>query len=300
MHLPDIQTHERITAGPAAGALGLARGIGRFVRRKPLGGVGGVLVVGVVAVALLAPWLSPYDPSDILPGKQFVSPRAGFPVGTDNLGRDQLSRIIWGAQVSVYVGIMAVAVGSTAGSLLGLVSAYLGGAFDTLVQRVVDAVMAFPTLVLALIIASTLGASVNNVVLAIAIVLMPQSSRVVRSVALSVKEVQYVEAARAIGCGHIRVLFHHILPQCMAPYLVIATAEVGVAVVVEASISFLGAGPPPPTPTWGNMLSGAARQFAERAPWLVIFPGMAISLAVFGFNMLGDALRDVLDPRLRR
>lgn len=300
MHFPDIRTGERLAADQRPGALRWARDIARFVQRKPLGGMGGALVLGAVAVALLAPWLSPYDPSEILPGKQFTSPQPGFLLGTDNLGRDQFSRIIWGAQVSVYVGVMAVAMGTTAGSLLGLVSAYLGGAFDTVMQRLVDAMMAFPTLVLALIIASTLGASVNNVVLAIAIVLVPQSSRVVRSVALSVKEIQYVEAARAIGCGHVRVLFRHILPQCMAPYLVIATAEIGVAIVVEASISFLGAGPPPPTPTWGNMLSGAARQFAERAPWLVLFPGMAISLAVFGFNMLGDALRDVFDPRLRQ
>ncbi|MDO8530710.1 MAG: ABC transporter permease [Dehalococcoidia bacterium] len=299
MRLDNATTRTTVPANPLRLAARVLRSIASFVRRKPLGGVGALLVIASLATALLAPLLAPYDPSDILPGKLFLSPRTGFPAGTDNLGRDQLSRIIWGSQVSVYVGLTAVALGTTFGSLLGLVSAYLGGGFDTLLQRLVDALMAFPTLVLALIIAATLGASVNNVVLAIAVVLIPQSSRVVRSVALSVKEAQYVDAARAVGASHARVLFLHILPQCTAPYLIIATAGIGFAIVVEASISFLGAGPPPPTATWGNMLSGAARQFAERAPWMVLFPGIAISLTVFGFNLLGDALRDVLDPRLR-
>lgn len=300
MRLDNTTTNVALAASPRGFAARGLKSVVAFAWRKPLGGVGALLVIAALATALLAPLISPHDPTDILPGQQFVSPRAAFPAGTDNLGRDQLSRIIWGAQVSLYVGIMAVAMGTTVGSLLGLISAYVGGGFDTLLQRLVDALMAFPTLILALIIASTLGASVNNVVLAIAVVLMPQSSRVVRSVALSVKEAQYVDAARAVGASHLRILFLHILPQCAAPYLIIATAGIGFAIVVEASISFLGAGPPPPTPTWGNMLSGAARQFAERAPWMVIYPGLAISLAVFGFNLLGDSLRDVLDPRLRK
>ena len=300
MRMDNATTTVALAASPRGLAVRGLKSVIAFAWRKPLGGVGALLVIAALATALLAPLIAPHDPTDIMPGQLFVSPRAAFPAGTDNLGRDQISRIIWGARVSLYVGIASVVLGTTVGALLGLVSAYVGGGFDTLLQRLVDALMAFPTLILALIIASTLGASVNNVVLAIAVVLLPQASRVVRSVALSVKEAQYVDSARAVGASHIRVLFLHILPQCAAPYLIIATAGIGFAIVVEASISFLGAGPPPPTPTWGNMLSGAARQFAERAPWMVIYPGLAISLTVFGFNLLGDSLRDVLDPRLRK
>ncbi|MDO8531794.1 MAG: ABC transporter permease [Dehalococcoidia bacterium] len=278
---------------------GVWRGLGRFMRAKPLGAIGAAMIVALVAVAALASVIAPYDPIAILRGRMFLPPQAGNILGTDNLGRDQLSRILWGAQVSLYVGIGAVAVGTTLGAVVGLVSSYVGGVFDALVQRVIDAVMAFPILVLALVIASVLGPSVNNVLLAIAIVLVPQASRIVRSAGLGVKEAQFVEAARALGASPLRIMALHILPQCVAPYLIVATAAVGNAIIVEASISFVGAGPPPPTATWGNMLSGAARQYAERAPWLVVYPGAAITLAVFGFNLLGDALRDVLDPRLR-
>ncbi|MFH1485070.1 MAG: ABC transporter permease [Chloroflexota bacterium] len=274
--------------------------VSRFVRKKPLGAVGGFLVTVVVLAALLAPFVSPHDPITIYRGKQFVPPGSvEFILGTDNVGRDLLSRLIWGSQVSLYVGIVSVLVGSTLGATLGLTSAYFGGTLDTVIQRVIDSIMAFPALVLAIAIVAMMGASTNNVVAALSVVLIPQGARVIRAAALSAKENQYIDAARAIGCSDIRIISRHLFPQCVAPFIVLATASVGWAIVVEASLNFLGVGTPPPTPTWGGMLSGAARRYAETAPWMAIFPGIAISLAVFGFNMLGDALRDVLDPRLR-
>lgn len=271
-----------------------------FGRRKPLGGFGALLALTSVSVALLAPVLAPHDPNEIS-GNLFRAPGKEFLLGTDNFGRDQLSRLLWGSRISIYVGIMSVSLGVTAGSLLGLVTGYwAGSAFDTILQRLVDALMGFPILILALILSVALGASVNSVVLAISLAYAPTAQRVLRAAALSVRDAQYVEAARAIGCGTPRILIFHVLPQCVAPYLVIATTMLGQAIVVESAISFVGAGPPPPTPTWGNMLSVGARHYAETAPWLVIFPGLAISLSVFGFSLLGDAVRDVLDPRLRK
>ncbi|MBI4307474.1 MAG: ABC transporter permease [Chloroflexi bacterium] len=281
---------------PAQGAL---VALARFAQQRPLGGIGLGLVLVACGTAVFASVLSPFDPLDLHGGQEFVAPGAQFWLGTDNVGRDILSRILYGGRISLYVGLVAVLVGNTLGSLAGLVSAYFGGMFDTVLQRVVDAMMAFPLLVLALAIVAVLGPSVNNVVAAISVILFPQAARVIRSAVLSIKENPYVDAARAIGAGQARIIFMHVLPQCMAPYLVLASTAIGWAIVVEASISFLGAGPPPPTPTWGGMLSGAARLYAESAPWMVVFPGLAISLAVFGFNLLGDALRDVLDPRLR-
>ena len=287
---------ERLGRGPTRSALA---GLVRFGRQRPLGGIGLLLVLAASVTAGFAPVLSPFDPLELHQGQGFVPPGAQFWLGTDNLGRDILSRILYGGRVSLYVGLLSVLVGNTLGSLAGLVSAYLGGMFDTILQRLVDAMMAFPLLVRALTIVAVLGPSVNNVVAAISVILFPQAARVIRSTVLSVKENPYIDAAQAIGAGQTRIIFVHILPQCMAPYIVLASIAVGWAIVVEASISFLGAGPPPPTPTWGGMLSGAARLYGETAPWMVIFPGLAISLAVFGFNLLGDALRDALDPRLR-
>ena len=283
------------------GALGRAgKALCTFARRKPLGAAGALLILLAVFLALLAPALAPYNPIEIHYGKQFRPPGGEFLLGTDNYGRDVLSRLLYGARVSLYVGIASVALGVTGGSLLGLVSGFWAGSpFDTALQRVVDALMAFPTIIMALIISIALGSSVNSVVIAISLAFGPDAQRVLRSAALSVREAQYVEAARAIGCSTPRILFLHILPQCIPHYLIIATALLGQAIIVESAISFVGAGPPPPTPTWGNMLSEAVRFYAERAPWLVVWPGLAISLTVYGFNLLGDAVRDVLDPRLR-
>lgn len=288
-----------IPSSPAhAGAtpLGFLRSL---AARKPLGFVGLLVIVLMGLVALLAPLLAPYDPIHIYFDKVFRPPGREFLLGTDNVGRDILSRIIWGARISLVVGLASAGIGAVLGASVGLVSAYVGGTLDILVQRVVDSLMVFPSLILGLAIVGILGPSLTNVVAAIAIVLLPQAARVIRSVALAAKGNPYIEAARAIGASNLRIMLAHLLPQCVAPFIVIATAEIGSAIVVEASLSFLGVGVPPPEPSWGGMLAGAARRYAETAPWMGVFPGIAISMTVFGFNYLGDALRDVLDPRMR-
>ncbi len=274
--------------------------VGSFARRKPLGFFGALLIMASVSAALLAPIIAPHDPVEIFFGKEFRAPGGEFLLGTDKYGRDVLSRLLYGARISLSVGLASVALGATVGSFIGVLSGFLAGStFDTMFQRLVDALMAFPTLILALILSVALGASVGSVITAISLSFAPQALRVLRSAAISAREAQYVEAARAIGCTTPRVFFLHVLPQCVAPYLIIGTAMLGQAITIESAISFVGAGPPPPTATWGNMLAEAVRHYAERAPWLVILPGLAISLTVYGFNLLGDAVRDVLDPRLR-
>lgn len=274
--------------------------VARGLLSTPLGACGAGLVFGIWLLAVLAPFIAPSDPNTIRGASTFVPPSRGFLLGTDELGRDVLSRVIWGSRVTLVVGIGSVAVGTTIGSLLGLLSGYLGHTFDTVAQRLVDTILAFPLLVLALTLVAMLGASVENIMISVSVVLVPQAARVIRSATLGVRSAQFVEAARAIGCSSRRILFCHLLPQCVAPYLIIATSAIGWAVIVDASLSFLGAGPPPSVPTWGDMLSSGARLYVQYAPWMVVFPGIAISLTVFGFNLLGDALRDVLDPRLRR
>ncbi|MFH1485650.1 MAG: ABC transporter permease [Chloroflexota bacterium] len=284
----------------------LRRGLGtvqqliRFCKTKPLGASGGLIVAVLVVVAVLAPLVAPYEPNELRQTAILSPPSAEFILGTDDFGRDVFSRIVFGARISLYVGIFSTVFGTTVGAILGLVGGYLGGRTDNIIQRVMDVMMAFPMLVLALAIVAVLGASLNNVIFAIGFPIIPRTARVLRSNALSVKENQYVDAARAMGCGSWRIIFVHILPNCAAPYIVLATAQLGSAILVESSLSFLGLGIPPPHPSWGGMLTGAAQKFVQIAPWMAIYPGIAISLAVFGFNLLGDALRDVLDPRLRR
>ena len=260
------------------------------------------LVVATVLIltALFAPFIAPYDPYDTHYGDLRQPPGLKFLLGSDQFGRDQLSRLIWGARISLYVGIVSVAVGSTLGAFLGLLSGYAGGKVDLAIQRLMDTIQAFPLLVLALTIVAALGTSVTNVIIALSVVLVPQAARVVRSSAIAITQAQFVDAARAIGAGNVRILFLHVLPQCVAPYIIIATAGIGWAVLVKASLSFLGLGTPAPIPSWGGMLSGEGLNFALSAPWLAIYPGLSISLAVFAFSLLGDALRDVLDPRLKR
>ncbi|MBI2909801.1 MAG: ABC transporter permease [Chloroflexi bacterium] len=272
----------------------------RFFRTKPLGAAGGLVVALLVIVAIFAPLVAPHEPNQLSQRDILKPPSAEFFFGTDDFGRDIFSRIVYGSRISLYVGIFSMIAGTTSGALLGLLGGYFGGRTDNLIQRVMDVMMAFPMLVLALAIVAVLGASLNNVILAIAFPIVPRAARVVRSSALTVKQNQYVDAAKAMGCGDGRIIFMHILPNCTAPYIVLATAQLGGAILVEASLSFLGLGVPPPHPTWGSMLTGAAQRFAQTAPWMAVYPGIAISLAVFGFNLLGDALRDVLDPRLRR
>ncbi len=270
-----------------------------LVRRQPLGAAGGLVVLIMLFATIFAEVLSPYDPEMISFENMLVAPNAEFWMGTDAFGRDILTRIIYGARTALFVGFTAAFVGSTLGLILGVASAYFGGFFDLVVQRLVDILMAFPLIVLALAVVATLGAGTVNVVIAITIPFIPQCARVVRSSALAIREIPYVDAARALGFGHSRIILRHMVPNVMAPYLIMVTTFVGHAILLEASLSYLGLGVQEPTAAWGLMLQGGAEEFAESAPWVPIFPGLAITLAVFGFNLFGDALRDLLDPRLR-
>ena len=253
----------------------------------------------MVLTAIFADVLTRYDPYTVDQRVQFTAPSVNHWFGTDEFGRDLFTRIVYGARVALFIGLTAAFIGATAGAMLGVISAYLGGRVDLYLQRVIDVLLAFPLLILALAIVTVLGRSVPNVVMAIAIPIIPRTARIVRSNALSIKENMYVEAARAVGSSHPWVILRHIIPNVMAPYLIMLTAQFGNAILVEASLSFLGLGTAEPTPSWGLMLSGSALSYAERAAWLAIFPGIAISLAVFGFNLFGDSLRDALDPKLR-
>lgn len=269
----------------------------RLLRRQPLGVAGAVVVLGLVIAAIFAPVLAPHGPKDTAFG-QFVPPGREFPMGTDNLGRDVLSRVIWGARLSLYVGLASVLVGITIGSLWGIFTGYYGGIADASSQRIVDCVMALPPIILALSLMAAVGQSVNNVILALTILLTPTAARTLRAVALGVSASPFIEAARAAGTSHLRIVLRHILPNCLATYIVLVTTNISYAIVVEASLSFLGVGAPPDEPSWGGMLT-AGTQAMETAPWLIFFPGVAISLAVFALNLLGDAIRDIADPRLR-
>ena len=272
---------------------------GELLRKQPLGAAGGLIVLLMLLATVFANVLSPYDPEAASFEHMLMPPNADFWFGTDAFGRDILTRIIYGARTALFVGFTAAFVGATAGLVLGVASAYFGGLFDLIFQRVVDVVMAFPLIVLALAVVATLGASTGNVIIAITIPFIPQCARVVRSSALAIREIPYVDAARALGFGHARIILRHMVPNVMAPYLIMLTTFVGHAILLEASLSYLGLGVQEPTPAWGLMLQGGAEEYAESAPWVPIFPGLAITLAVFGFNLFGDALRDILDPRLR-
>ena len=275
-----------------------------FARRKPLGAVGGFIVLALVVTALLAPALSPYDPRQIIREADnrvpvHVAPGLRYPMGTDHVGRDMVSRIVYGARISLYVGLGAVLIGVTGWFVVGMTSAYAGRSVDLVVQRLVDAMQAVPGLIIVLAIMAVLGSSLNNVVIAIVIGMLAPVVRTVRSQVLSVKEMEYVAAARAIGAPASRIIARHILPNCLAIYLILATYYLGFAIILEASLSFLGVGVPPDVPSWGGMLTAAAQGHITKAPWAGIFPGLAIFVVVLGFNLLGDALRDVLEPRLR-
>lgn len=271
--------------------------VGHLLRRQPLGAAGGLIVLALIAVAVLAPRLAPHGPKETS-FAPYLPPSAEFPMGTDQVGRDVLSRVVWGARLSLYVGLVSVVFGITAGSLWGAVTAYLGGPADTGSQRVVDSLMALPPIVLALALMAALGQSVNNVIIALVVLLTPTAARTVRSIALGIVASPYMESARAVGATNWRIISRHLIPNCMAGYIVLVTTNVSYAIVVEASLSFIGAGAPPDEPSWGGMLT-AGIQALETAPWMVFFPGLAISLAVFGLNLFGDSIRDVTDPRLR-
>jgi len=270
-----------------------------MVRRKPLGTIGGVIVVVMLAAAVLADWIAPFGYAQTSLRERFIPVSSTHWLGTDELGRDLLTRLLYGARISLYVGFGAIAIGSVLATTIGMLSGYFGGRFDLLAQRGVDAWMAFPPLLLLLSIMSLLGPSVWNITIVLGIAFGIQNSRVVRGVALLVKEHTFVESARALGAGHTRMTLTHILPNVMPTIIVVATTGLSTVILTEASLSFLGLGVPPPYPTWGGMLSLAGLDHMYRAPWLAIWPAVALSLAVFGFNMLGDALRDLLDPRLK-
>ena len=272
---------------------------GGLMRRQPLGTAGAFIVILMVLATIFAELISPYDPEMISFESMLVPPSTTHWMGTDAFGRDILTRIIYGARTALFVGFTAAFVGSTLGLILGVASAYFGGFFDLVVQRLVDILMAFPLIILALAVVATLGPGTLNVVIAITIPFIPQCARVVRSSALAIREIPYVDAARALGFSHSRIILRHMVPNVMAPYLIMVTTFVGHAILLEASLSYLGLGVQEPTAAWGLMLQGGAEEFAESAPWVPIFPGLAITLAVFGFNLFGDALRDLLDPRLR-
>ena len=293
-----------VTARPAdfavpVGAVGRAHALWTTIRRKPLGAVSAAVLVTLVLTAVFADVLAPFDPVETRPEIRLQAPSRAHPFGTDDIGRDVLSRVIHGARISLWVGLLAVGIGTFAGMIIGLLCGYCEGRLDLILQRVMDAVQAIPGLMLALAIVSVLKPNTTNAMLAIAIVIIPGNSRIVRGAVLSTKQNRYVEAAHAIGCRHPRIILTHILPNVTAPILVIASIWLGNAILIEATLSFLGLGTQPPTPSWGLMLSSTGRAFMEQAPWLAIFPGLAISLAVLGFNMFGDTLRDAWDPKLR-
>jgi len=283
----------------SAGIQTLSKGLWRLVREKPLGAFGGMLVLVLMLCAIFAHWIAPYPYDETNVRQRLKPPGAQFYLGTDNLGRDVFSRIIYGARISVTVGFGAVTLSILLATIMGVTSGYFGGKVDVFVQRIVDAAMAFPVLVILLSIMAVLGPGLLNVILVLGIVPSANRSRIIRSATLAAKENQYVEAARAVGASHLRIILCHILPNVMAPIIIVGTNALGAVILVEATLSFLGFGVPPPYPSWGEMLSGSGRSYMYKAPWMAIWPGVAISLAVFGFNMLGDALRDLLDPRLR-
>ncbi|MBC8339540.1 MAG: ABC transporter permease [Rhodospirillales bacterium] len=271
-----------------------------MTRKYPLGAFGLLIVVVMIILAVFANILSPYDPEANAFEHMLTPPDLQFWLGTDQFGRDILTRIIYGARTALFVGFSCAIIGSVVGLILGVASAYFGGRIDLIFQRVMDVFMAFPLIIMALAVVSIFGTGTQNVIIAITIPFIPRCARVVRSSALAIREIPYVDAARALGFTHTRIIMRHMTPNVMAPFLIMLSAFVGQAILLEASLSYLGLGVQEPTPAWGLMLQGGAEEYAESAPWVAIWPGIAISLAVFGFNLFGDALRDALDPKLRQ
>lgn len=270
-----------------------------LIRQEPLGAASALFILVLLITAAVPQAIATHDPLETFPGDELFRPSVYYWFGTDNIGRDVYSRIVWGARTSLWVGILSVGLGTFTGTLVGMISGFFEGKTDMILQRIMDSFMAFPALVLALALVAILGQSTTNLMFAIAVGIAPWSARIIRGSTLAVKSELYVEAARASGASTWRILVRHVLPNIFAPIIVIASITIGYAILVEASLSFLGLGSPPPDPSWGKMLSGDGRRYMEYAPWLAIFPGLAISLTVLAFNLLGDSLRDVLDPSLR-
>lgn len=291
--------HEAELARAGANVSGTAGQMLFLARRYPLGAVGALIVLTFILTAMFANFIAPMDPTATNAKFSLAKPGSAYLLGADFMGRDMFSRIVHGARISLAVGAGATLLGGILGVSIGLMSGYLGGAFDLAMQRLMDIMQSLPLLVMALVMAASLGPSLENTIIAIAIPLVPSVARVVRASTLSLREQPFVEAARAVGMGELRIAVRHVLPNTLAPLIVLATAQLGSAILTEASLSFLGLGIPEPYPSWGRMLSESAAEYVRTAPWLVIFPGVAISLTVFGTNLLGDALRDILDPRQR-
>ncbi|MFN7087708.1 MAG: ABC transporter permease [Burkholderiales bacterium] len=276
----------------------------QFIVQQPLGAGGLAFILLMAVAAIFAPWVAPYDPLTVDYGAMLARPSWEHWTGTDSFGRDVFSRIIYGARTALAVGFLASFLGSTLGAVIGVVSAYFGGKTDMVIQRIMDVLLSFPIIVLAITVVAVLGKNIVlgvdiNLVIAIGLPMVPKVARVVRSSALAIRELPYIDAARTAGFSHTRIIFRHIVPNVVAPYLIMLTAFVAQAILAEASLSFLGLGVTEPTPSWGLMLSGAAADFYEQAPWMIVFPGLAISLAVFAFNLFGDSLRDWLDPKIK-
>jgi peptide/nickel transport system permease protein len=271
-----------------------------LLRNQPLAAFGGLLVVIMIIMAGFAELIAPHDPESITFEAMLSPPDSTYVLGTDQFGRDLLSRMIFGARTALFIGCIAAFTGATTGLVLGVASAYFGGRIDLIFQRVMDVFIAFPTIIIALTIVAVFGSELRHVILAICLPFIPDAARIVRSNALALREIPYIDAARALGYSHARIILRHMVPNVMAPYLIILTANIGQAILLEASLSYLGLGVQEPTPSWGLMLQGGAEEYAESAPWVAVFPGLAIALAVFGFNLFGDGVRDALDPRLRR
>ena len=276
----------------------------QFMLQQPLGAAGLVIIVLMCVCAAFAPWVAPYDPLTVDYGAMLAAPSADHWMGTDSFGRDVLSRVIYGARTALAIGFIASFLGSTVGAIIGVASAYFGGKTDLIIQGIMDVLLSFPIIVLAITVVAVLGNNVVlgmdiNLIIAIAIPMLPRVERVVRASALAIRELPYIDAARAAGYSHTRIIFRHIIPNVVAPYLIMLTAFVAQAILSEASLSFLGLGVTEPTPSWGLMLSGSAADFYQQAPWMIVFPGIAISLGVFAFNLFGDSLRDWLDPKIK-
>ena len=283
----------------SAAPVGVVTGFVRFMRWSPLTAVAAILLIVPVMLAILAPVIAPYDPTLNQYSKLVQEPSAEHIMGTDKLGRDTYSRLLYGTRISLFVAFTAVLLGEAIGFLLGVATAYIGGRFDLISQRLVDVLMSFPTLILAMLLMAGLGAGITTIIIAIAVTRIPGSSRIIRSVALSVKELNYVEAARVVGASHWRIMLRHIAPQCIAPLLVVFSLNLGAAIFAEAALSYLGVGVPSPTPSLGNMLGEQNAQSFKPPWWLVLYPGLAITLIILAANLVGDGLRDFLDPRLK-
>ena len=295
----DTTQREAAALGYRSRKMGLISGLVYAVRRKPLGAFGGVLVALMLLIAVFAGVLQNFDPVEPHYEDRLINSNTTYWMGTDQFGRDIFSGLLHGTRVSIIVGFSAVTIASVGGGLIGIIVGYRGGVLDLIVQRIVDILMAFPTIIMAMVVVTALGTSLFSLIFAIGLVQSPNISRITRSVTLSIRERGYIDAARAIGVSERRLVLGHILPNTVSPWIVMATAELGTAILTESTLSFLGIGIQEPNASLGTMLTGLAQQYRNEAPWMVIWPGIAISIAVFGLNMFGDAIRDLLDPRQR-